>query len=423
MVKINRLELENVKKIKAVQVAPAQAGLTIIGGKNNQGKSSVLDAIAWALGGEKYRPSQAQREGSVLPPHLKLTLSNGFVVERSGKNGSLKVTDPTGRKGGQQILNEFVEQLALDLPKFLGATEKEKAEILLQVIGVGEQLFTLDKQAAELYNRRHAVGQIADQKAKYAKEMVVHEGVPEKPISAGELILQQQEILAENGENRRKRERAAQLEAEKETLGNTLQELKTRYDAICRDCEIARRSVLELQDRSTAELEKSILAIDEINRKVRDNLNRENAEEDARRFQEEYNKLTGQLESVREKRRTLLEEAALPLPGLSVEDGKLTYRGMFWDSLSGSDQLRVATAIVRAINPKCGFVLLDKLEQMDLETLADFGRWLEGEGLQVIATRVSTGKECSVIIEDGLTAGEKSNCNQTPPPWKRGNEE
>lgn len=102
MVTINHLELENVKKIKAVQLTPAQTGLTIIGGRNNQGKSSVLDAIAWALGGEKYRPSQAQREGSVLPPHLKLTLSNGLVAERSGKNGSLKVTDPTGKKGGSR---------------------------------------------------------------------------------------------------------------------------------------------------------------------------------------------------------------------------------------------------------------------------------------------------------------------------------
>ena len=176
MVRINQLELENVKRIKAVALAPSETGLTIIGGRNGQGKTSVLDAIAWALGGEKYRPSQAQRMGSVLPPHLKLTLSNGLTVERGGKNGALKVLDPSGRKGGQQILNEFVEQLALDLPKFLQASEKEKAEILLQVIGVGEQLTELDRQAAEIYNRRHAVGQIADQKEKFAKEK---ETVPE----------------------------------------------------------------------------------------------------------------------------------------------------------------------------------------------------------------------------------------------------
>lgn len=92
------------------------------------------------------------------------------------------------------------------------------------------------------------------------------------------------------------------------------------------------------------------------------------------------------------------------MPELSVEDGKLTYKGVPWDGMSGSDQLKVATAIVRKLNPKCGFVLLDKLEQMDLTTLKDFGKWLEQEGLQVIATRVSKDDECSVIIEDGMIA-------------------
>ena len=88
----------------------------------------------------------------------------------------------------------------------------------------------------------------------------------------------------------------------------------------------------------------------------------------------------------------------------------------------------MATAIVRKLNPKCGFVLLDKLEQMDMGTLNEFGTWLEAEGLQAIATRVSTGDECSVIIEDGYVAGQEpdlSGDNIPEPPigaskWKAG---
>ena len=64
--KINKLEIENVKRIKAVKVEPKASGLTVIGGNNNQGKTSVLDSIAWALGGERYKPSQATREGSAV---------------------------------------------------------------------------------------------------------------------------------------------------------------------------------------------------------------------------------------------------------------------------------------------------------------------------------------------------------------------
>ena len=52
MIKINRLEVENVKRIKAVKVELTPTGLTIIGGNNGQGKTSVLDAITWTLGGQ-----------------------------------------------------------------------------------------------------------------------------------------------------------------------------------------------------------------------------------------------------------------------------------------------------------------------------------------------------------------------------------
>ena len=135
-VKINSLEVENVKRVKAVALEPAESGLTVIGGRNGQGKTSVLDAIAWALGGDRKRPSEAKRAGSATDPHLKVQLSNGIVVERRGKAGSLKVTDPEGRKGGQQLLDSFVESLALDLPKFLAMSDKDKAKTLLGIIGV-----------------------------------------------------------------------------------------------------------------------------------------------------------------------------------------------------------------------------------------------------------------------------------------------
>ena len=153
-------------------------------------------------------------------------------------------------------------------------------------------------------------------------------------------------------------------------------------------------------------MEKNLADIDEINRKVRANLDKDKAEEDARNYRSQYQKLTTDIENIRNEKAALLNSAELPLPGLSVDAGELIYNGAKWDCMSGSDQLKVATAIVRKLNPKCGFVLLDKLEQMDLDTLQEFGRWLEAEGLQAIATRVSTGDECSVIISDGYVEGQ-----------------
>ena len=421
--KINKLEIENVKRVKAVKIEPSTNGLTIIGGKNNQGKTSVLDAIAWTLGGERFRPSQAAREGSTIPPNLRIVMNNGLVVERKGKNSSLKVTDPSGQKAGQQLLDGFVEQLALNLPKFMEANSKEKANTLLQIIGIGPQLAELERQEKEMFNERTYIGRTADQKEKYAKEQPYFPDVPSTPISASELIRQQQEILAQNGENQRKRECLHRLEQEYQQVTEQIQALLHKQEQLDTDLKIARGSAESLADQSTAELEQNIADIEETNRKVRANLDKDKAEEDAKEYRAQYNILTTKIEAVRKQKADLLKGADLPLPGLSVEEGELIYNGQKWDNMSGSEQLRVSTAIVRRLNPDCGFVLLDKLEQMDLETLQEFGQWLEQEGLQAIATRVSTGDECSIIIEDGYVAGQDMPAAPEPPKqtgWKAG---
>ena len=415
-VKINSLELENVKRIKAVKLEPTKNGLTVVGGKNNQGKTSVLDAIAWALGGAKYKPSQAQREGSLVEPQLHIELSNGMVVERLGKNGSLKVTDPSGQKGNQSLLDGFISQFALDLPKFMEADKNTKAKILLQIIGVGDKLSVFDKQESELYNRRTEIGRIADQKKKYADEMVQWDGVPEEIVSAAELIQQQQEILARNGRNQELRNQVKNLEAQKTLLEQRIEEAQKALNAmheqfaeLMEKLSIANTNAKDLQDESTAELEESIANIDSTNAKVRDNLNKQRAQEEADEYKRQYGDLTTQIEEVRKSRMELLNGVEMPLDDLSVQDGELIYKGQKWDNMSGSDQLKVATAIVRKTNPQCGFVLLDKLEQMDIDTMNEFGKWLQDNNLQAIATRVSTGDECSIFIEDGYSVDKEGN--------------
>lgn len=419
-VKINELLIENVKRVKAVQFEPSADGLTIIGGRNGQGKTSVLDAIAWALGGNNYKPSVPERDGALVPPNLHIELSNGLIVERKGKNSTLKVTDPNGNKSGQQLLNEFVSTLALDLPKFINGSDKDKADSLLKILGIGDVLSQLDTKENQLSAQRTEVGRIADRKKKAADEMPMYPNVPKEPVSATELIKQQQEILARNGENERKRQDAARYEQILANAQIAFDEAKAALQKAEQDCLTARKSAEDLHDESTAELEKNLAEIEALNIKIRANSTKEAAEVEANNLQQEYDGLTEQIESVREERNKLLDSAELPLPGLSVKDGKLIYNNMPWDGMSGSDQLKVATAIVRKLNPQCGFVLMDKLEQMDLETLQEFGAWLKQEGLQVIATRVSTGDECSIIIEDGMVKGDTEAVKEKAPKYVKG---
>ena len=336
-------------------------------------------------------------------------------------SSNARVIDPQGNRAGQKLLDSFLSELALDLPKFMQASDREKADTLLRIIGVGEQLMQMEGEEKRLYDQRTAIGQIQQQKAKFAAELPNWENLPDEPVSAAELIAQQQAILARNGQRQQWQQEMQSIDiaiqnvtAEIQRTERHLADLRAQLDEWQEKAASAHKSPEELMLESTAELEQNIANIDRLNVKIRDNQRKAAAEKEAAGYKNQYDGLTDQIEKIRADRRKLLDGANLPLPGLSVEGGKLLYQGKAWDCMSGSEQLRVATAIVRCLNPECGFVLLDKLEQMDLQTLSDFGAWLEAEGLQAIATRVSTGDECSVIIEDGW-AQNASAFNQTPP--------
>lgn len=414
-VKITSFEAENVKRIKAVQLEPSPTGLTVIGGRNNQGKTSVLDAIAWALGGNKLKPSDPHRAGSVADPEIKITLSNGLVVERKGKKSDLKVTDPSGKKSGQSLLDSLVGEMALNIPKFMEMNSKDKARAMLQRMGISAELAAIDKEREDLATERLVIGRQARAKEEALKTMERYPEVGDELWSASQLIEQQQAILLKNAENARKRTMIQQLEqdfkrlnADIEAQEARLTQMKNSRSKLMSDLEIAKKDAMDLYDESTEELQKNIAEVDLHNQQVRANQSYKQAEQQAEELRNYHKSINCNVMDLEKKRLALLQGANLPLPGLSVnESAELIYNGQRWDNMSASDQLKVAAAICQEMNPNCGFVLMDKLEQMDQQTMAEFSQWLESRGLQVIATRVSTGDECSIIIEDGSVKGQE----------------
>ena len=406
-VKILCISAENFKALKAFYCEPKPEGLTVIGGDNGAGKTSCLDVIAYALGGAKYRPSNPKRDGAIGDTTLHVELSNGLVVERKGKNLSLTVTDKDGARHGQELLDSFISEIAIDLPKFYNASAKDKAHMILATLGIEEKLAELAKREKEKYDTRTMIGREADKKQKAAEDMPWHEDAPEKKLAVKELIDQQQEILARNGikeEHRRNYEaNKSELDRVSVELGRLRKRQKDLQDAV---------KAAESEDftlESTAELESQIADFEEINRKVSENEERTRRLEEADALSDQRDALTKEIEEIRDERMSLLKDADFPLEGLSVDDnGELVYNGKAWDCMSGSQQLIVSCAIASKIKPSCRFVRMDKLEQLDLATLAAFDEWLRGQDLQCIATRVSTGSECTLIIEDGeVKEGEK----------------
>ena len=409
--KILSFEIENVKRVQLVRMAPSETGLTVIGGNNAQGKTSVLDAILYALGGEKYRPSDLQRKDGLAPARIRLELSGGLIVERRGKNAALHVTDATGTKRGQKLLDSFVEILALNLPKFLAMRDEEKAHTLLRTLGIDDQLAKLDLREKAAYDKRHDYAVIVDQKRKFAAELKEYADVPETPVSVAEMIAESQAILQRNADRQKARNNLANLKAQEARIKEEGRALQEAIQAKMKELDKVSHLIIEAEknpiseDESTAELEAKIADIDEINAKVRANLDKQKALTDASECEQHLSALTADLEAVRAERKALLDGAVMPLPELAIgkdEKGNpvLLYAGHPWDCMSTMEQYRTAAAIVHKLKPECGFVLMDGLECFDPDQLKALDQWLQETDLQAICTRV--GKDdCSIVIEDG----------------------
>lgn len=406
-VKILCISAENFKALKAFYCEPKPEGLTVIGGDNGAGKTSAIDILAYGLGGAKYRPSNPKREGAVGDTTLHIELSNGLTVERKGKNLALTVTDKEGARHGQELLDSFISEIAIDLPKFLNASSKEKSHMILETLGIEEKLAELAKREKEKYDTRKMVGREADKKQKAAEDMPWHEDAPEKKLSVSELLDQQQEVLARNGLKEEHRRNYEANKSELERVSAELDRLRRRQKDLQEAVKAAESEDFTLE--STAELEQQIADFEEINRKVSENEERTRRLEEADALSDQRDALTKEIEEIRAERMSLLKDADFPLEGLTVADnGELIYNGQPWDCMSGAQQLIVSCAIASKINPSCRFVRMDKLEQLDLPTLAAFDEWLKTQDLQCIATRVSKGDECTLIIEDGeVKEGEK----------------
>ena len=295
--KITSLQMENVKRIRAIRLEPSADGLTVIGGKNAQGKTSVLDGIAYALGGEKYKPSNLRREGAVADTVIHIETDDGLVIERKGKNSNLTVTDKDGKRHGQAILDAVISKLAIDLPKFLLAKDKEKADILLQILGIGDELAKLEREEKAKYDTRTTVGRMAEQKKKAAADMPYHDDVPEEKVSVKELIAQQQDILGRNGV---KQKLIDDLEANKRHLVTYKAQLKEISEAVKRlEANIAEAESADLELEDTSELEAQIADFEETNRKIAENEAKRLREEEADDLSDQYDTLTQEIEEIR----------------------------------------------------------------------------------------------------------------------------
>lgn len=451
--KISGITIQDFKRIRLVEIQPSENGLTIVGGRNAQGKTSVLDAIAYALGGEAFRPSDINHHEAEKNAAIRVDI-DGLIVERAGKNAALKITDARGMRGNQTLLNDIVGKFALDLGAFMRATGTEKAKLLLKMFPELEKTLAELKDKADQFRASRADINRDIKRLQYQfDEMPVFEGLPAEEIKLEDLtrklaaatiddtklfnleneLQESDRIKGEYEYHIQQSQKECDL-AEKE-LADFENSIEARRAELRRNIEkkIEERTAIQQRkndfdiqiQQKDAEFEKmkaatagvtagiraEIEQINGTNEKIRRNASRRELYNQIAELRAQSDGQTAEIDNIERTRKMQLQNAELPLPELSItEEGELLYNGQQWDCMSGAERLKVATAICMKSKPECGFVLIDGLEAMDTQTLADFGTWLESQNMQGIGTIVGN-TAATVIIEDGRVqeAGQPEN--------------
>ena len=406
------------KRLKAVRITP-DTDLVVIGGENDNGKTSVLDSIMYALSG-KAIPAKALRNGT---NRGNVTLDLGeYIVTRKftrsddGVDSTLEIRTKEGGKvkSPQGILDDLCGRLAFDPLEFLRLKANQQRDSLKELVGLD---FTqIDKDRAEAYAKRTEVNRQV--KAKDAEIAVLPEVMaPDREISVAAIsdeLAQAEKVNKANDEVRRKlTETERQFESnlgEREEIKKQIAALEAKLQmkvdiAVSLQDTVAKldKEVAALQDVDTAELREELKNVETKNRAVRQNALRAKLQKECEDLAAHATSLTEAIDALDKKKTDALAAAKFPVAGLGFDDSGVTFNGLPFDKdyQSSANMIRVAAGMGAALNPSLRVMLIRDGSLLDKNSLSLLAEFAAESDMQCWIERVGEGEECSVIIADG----------------------
>jgi DNA repair exonuclease SbcCD ATPase subunit len=419
--RIIKLESQNVKRLTAVEITP-EGNMVVIGGRNGQGKTSVLDSITYALAGTRAICDEPIHRGE-SKAKIVCTLDDLVVTRTFSQKGGgqLTVTSPDHSakySSPQKMLDKLVGKLTFDPLAFCQMKPLDQLEALRALVGI--DFGDLDTKRKALYEQRAEAGRDVKGRQTQIEAMPFHEDTADKEVSVSELAEQLTEIS---------RFKAAQ-DAKARKIGDYKDDLKWS-DAKVADCEervkraeaalAEAKQVLQSQKETrdkvaaeTAALPKpeakkddapirvAISTIEQDNAKVRDNKARAAMEKQFKEAKATYDSLTLEIEAIDKEKAERLQKTKFPVDGLSLTDDGVLMNGLPFDQASSAEQLRISVGMGIAMNPELKVLLIRDGSLLDEDSLKMVAQMAEANDAQVWLEKVtSTGEGCSVVIEDG----------------------
>lgn len=408
--KIIALQAENVKRLVAVEITP-KGNLVEITGKNGQGKTSILDAIYWALAGRSAVQSAPIRKGE-KEARIKLDLGE-IIVKRTFKKSdsgeittSISVESKEGAKfpSPQAMLDKLFGELSFDPLAFSRMAPRDQFDALKKLVpGVNfDEIERLNKSDFESRT-------VANRKAKEARaaqnSIQVSEDGPVSRIDEAAMVAEMEAAAKENADIERRK-------VNRETANNNIADIERRVHAMKADIEKLLAESAELQKKLDAapalpepkDLSSIRVKIDNARAENKVRLDREGLlghKKEAERQEAESKRLTVSMDNREIDKRLAIEKAQLPVEGLGFGEGSILLNGIPFDQASDAEQLRVSVAIAMALNPKLRVIRVRDGSLLDDSSMGILAELANDRDYQVWVETCHNGGRASIVMEDG----------------------
>lgn len=458
--RIIRLQANNFKRLKAIDITPT-SNVVRISGPNASGKSSVLDAIWCAIGGKAGVPTKPIREGAEQAT-IEIDLGKYIlfrVFTKDDKQPPILLRPKAGGVGGmagkpikspQDLLDEMLGDLTFDPLAFARMKPKDQYEELRRIVKLGPELDEFDRLNALDYDQRTRINRLQKQAAAEAKLIDVPDGLPDERANVAEIADAMERAGKHNAEIEKRRiaranasTRISDLNARAERIGRELpgklaaieKRRAERVAELMRQIEIANASAekekLDMQGtddrdaalliREAAELsdklnaapplpepqdvliyKEQIANAQSINSGIdaRDKHRQRQGEADL--YAKQAKELTEAMEERTKKKQDMIAAAKMPIPGVSLDGGGVTYNGIPFEQSSTAEQLRVSVAIAMAANPTLRILRIKEGSLLDKHSLAILEEMCGRNNFQAWIECVSDDKGAiGLVLEDG----------------------
>lgn len=402
---IVQLDVTNFARIKAISITPSPTGAIIIAGRNAQGKSSVLDAIATIIDGARHKvpvPVHAgEKEANIVAAFGRDGNAELIVKWRMEADGgkSLVVEDALGHKKSSpaKLMKSLFGYLSVDPFAFANSSGKDQLRMLLTTSGF--DMDDWDVTRGEIFNTRTDVNREVTRLKKYLESIPpVRAGVPDEPVSSADLLAKRKVFVDDQ----------AKLGAAKDTADSWASRVTQLEDDLLtakKNLQAATEYLLSLDagidfNGTIVGIDEQLANIDATNEAVRAKKAYTSSEREFNAADDKSKALSEELVEHDKKLAEAIAEIDLPIKGLSYTDEELRLNDIAFEGASHAEKLKIGTALAIAAQPSAGVILIEDGHSMDSESMEIVTLMAKNHDMQVWIETINAVED-GIVIEDG----------------------